>query len=151
MAQITINEISQGYSYNIGTSSYATVALPITSSWGPGYFNPDNLISRYESYYNILKLSGAVQREENKWSGDSDVYGHDINFEKELEYIKNWINMRISFLDKQFQYEYDTYISKTTHQSERPVIYSLSGQSTNILNQRKSNIYIINGKKVLLK
>lgn len=115
------------------------------------YFNPDNLISRYESYYNILKLSGAVQREENKWSGDSDVYGHDINFEKELEYIKNWINMRISFLDKQFQYEYDTYISKTTHQSERPVIYSLSGQSTNILNQRKSNIYIINGKKILIK
>lgn len=41
MAQITINEISQNYTYNIGTSSYCTVALPITASWGPGYFDPD--------------------------------------------------------------------------------------------------------------
>ena len=40
MAQITINEISQNYTYNTGASSYATVALPITASWGPGYFDP---------------------------------------------------------------------------------------------------------------
>jgi len=40
MAQIVINEISQNYTYNIGTSSFATVALPITACWGPGYFDP---------------------------------------------------------------------------------------------------------------
>lgn len=44
MAQIVINEISQNYTYNIGTHSFATVAMPITSCWGPGYFDP-------ESYY----------------------------------------------------------------------------------------------------
>ena len=113
------------------------------------YFNPDNLFSRYESYYNILKQSGAAQREEEKWSGDSDVYGHEINFEKELEYIKNWINRRILFLDKQFQYGDDTYISNTTYQSEKTIIYSLFGQRINKYNQLKNNIYIINGKKVL--
>lgn len=42
MAQIVINEISQNYTYAIGTSSYATVAMPITSCWGPGYFDPDS-------------------------------------------------------------------------------------------------------------
>lgn len=42
MASITINEISQNYSYNIGTSSFATVALPITSCWGPGFFKPES-------------------------------------------------------------------------------------------------------------
>ena len=113
------------------------------------YFNPDNLFSRYESYYNILKQSCAAQREEEKWSGDSDVYGHEINFEKELEYIKNWINRRILFLDKQFQYGDDTYISNTTYQSEKTIIYSLFGQRINNYNQLKNNIYIINGKKVL--
>lgn len=41
MAQITINEISQNYTYNIGSNSYCTVALPITSCWGPGYFDPE--------------------------------------------------------------------------------------------------------------
>lgn len=37
MAQIKINEISNNYSYNIGNSSYCTVALPITACWGPAF------------------------------------------------------------------------------------------------------------------
>lgn len=40
MAQITVNEISQNYSYRNVESNFATVALPITSSWGPGFFDP---------------------------------------------------------------------------------------------------------------
>lgn len=39
MAQIVINEISQNYTYNIGSNSYATVALPITASWGPAFMD----------------------------------------------------------------------------------------------------------------
>ena len=40
MAQIVINEISQNYTWSIGANNYATVAMPITSCWGPGYFDP---------------------------------------------------------------------------------------------------------------
>ena len=40
MAQITISEISQNYAYNVDSASYATVAMPITSCWGPGYVDP---------------------------------------------------------------------------------------------------------------
>lgn len=43
MAQITINEISQNYSYNVGTNSFATVALPITACWGPAIMDPATL------------------------------------------------------------------------------------------------------------
>lgn len=43
MAKITINEVSQNYTYNIGTNSYATVALPITACWGPGFVDPASL------------------------------------------------------------------------------------------------------------
>ena len=35
MANIIINEVSQNYTYNVGTTTFATVALPITASWGP--------------------------------------------------------------------------------------------------------------------
>lgn len=35
MANITINEISSNYSFNIGSSAYACIAMPITSCWGP--------------------------------------------------------------------------------------------------------------------
>lgn len=41
MAQITINEVSQNYTYNIGTNSFCTVALPITASWGPAFVDPE--------------------------------------------------------------------------------------------------------------
>lgn len=40
MAQIVINEVSQNYTYTIGSNSYATIALPITASWGPCYQDP---------------------------------------------------------------------------------------------------------------
>ena len=37
MAQILVNEISENYTYSIVSSSFATVALPITAAWGPAY------------------------------------------------------------------------------------------------------------------
>lgn len=40
MANIVINEISDNYTYNIGNNSFATVALPITASWGPAFVDP---------------------------------------------------------------------------------------------------------------
>nr|DAM46296.1 MAG TPA: tail sheath protein [Caudoviricetes sp.] len=64
MAQININEISQNYSYNVATSSYATVALPITACWGPGYFDPDTYFSD-----NNEDKSSKVERmlEQTQW------------------------------------------------------------------------------------
>ena len=40
MADIKINEFSSDYSYNVGTASFCTVALPITASWGPAFEDP---------------------------------------------------------------------------------------------------------------
>lgn len=66
MAQIVINEISQNYTYNIGTNSYATVALPITSCWGPGYFDPDTFyegaLSECEDPHEYMLEHTAWQR-----------------------------------------------------------------------------------------
>lgn len=43
MAKITINEISQNYLYAVSNASYATVAMPLTSCWGPGYVDPNTV------------------------------------------------------------------------------------------------------------
>lgn len=37
MAKITINEVSSNYNFNVASTSYCQVALPITASWGPGF------------------------------------------------------------------------------------------------------------------
>lgn len=43
MAQIVINEISSNYSYRVGNTAFATVALPIAAAWGPAYEDPESL------------------------------------------------------------------------------------------------------------
>ena len=74
------------------------------------YFSPENLISRYISYYNLLKDNEANKREENKWSGDSDVLGETIDFDTEISYISNWIINHIHYLDEEY-FDYKKYLA----------------------------------------
>lgn len=109
------------------------------------YFSEENLISRYQGYYDMLVKSGAASREECKWSKDSDIGGYPLNFKSEIEYIKNWIINRLNYLDTN-QFPISTNISEI-HQKE-----SLSTKSTyNMLGQKVGASYqglkIKNGKK----
>lgn len=109
------------------------------------YFSEDNLISRYQGYYDMLVKSGAASREECQWSKDSDIGGYPLNFKSEIEYIKNWIINRLNYLDTN-QFPISTNISEI-HQKE-----SLSTKTTyNMLGQKVGASYqglkIKNGKK----
>lgn len=109
------------------------------------YFCEENLISRYQGYYDMLVKSGAASREETKWSEDSDIGGYPLNFKSEIEYIKNWIINRLNYLDTN-QFPISTNISEI-HQKE-----SLSPKTTyNMLGQKVGASYqglkIKNGKK----
>lgn len=109
------------------------------------YFSEENLISRYQGYYDMLVKSGAASREETKWSEDSDIGGYPLNFKSEIEYIKNWIINRLNYLDTN-QFPVSTNISEI-HQKE-----SLSTKTTyNMLGQKVGTSYqglkIKNGKK----
>ena len=109
------------------------------------YFSEENLISRYQGYYDMLVKSGAASREECKWSKDSDIGGYPLNFKSEIEYIKNWIINRLNYLDTN-QFQISTNISEI-HQKE-----SLSTKTTyNMLGQKVGASYqglkIKNGKK----
>ena len=109
------------------------------------YFSEENLISRYQGYYDMLVKSGAASREECKWSKDSDIGGYPLNFKSEIEYIKNWIINRLNYLDTN-QFPISTNISEI-HQKE-----CLSPKTTyNMLGQKVGASYqglkIKNGKK----
>lgn len=109
------------------------------------YFSEENLISRYQGYYDMLVKSGAASREECKWSKDSDIGGYPLNFKSEIEYIKNWIINRLNYLDTN-QFPFSTNISEI-HQKEY-----LSPKTTyNMLGQKVGASYqglkIKNGKK----
>ena len=109
------------------------------------YFSEENLISKYQDYYNMLVKSGAASREENKWSEDSDIGGYPLNFKEEIEYIKNWIINRLNYLDTN-QFPISTHISEI-HQEENTVqkpIYNMLGQKVGTSYQ---GLKIKNGKK----
>ena len=109
------------------------------------YFSEENLISKYQGYYNMLVKSGAANREETKWSEDSDIGGYPLNFKEEIEYIKNWITKRLNYLDST-QFPLSTHISEI-HQEENTIqkpIYNILGQKVGVSYQ---GLKIKNGKK----
>lgn len=121
----------------------------------------DSLISRVTKYYQALKKSGAAQRETAKWSGDSDVWGDTIDFDKEYDYICNWITQHMQAIDKKgFPLQYDdNYFERLTtikstinkYNLNNKYIYTLSGQHVQNTKPLRSGIYIVNGKKIVIK
>ena len=59
----------------------------------------DKILARFSTYLNRFKRCGAAQREYNRWNGDSDIYGYDLNFDTEMDYITDWFTRRMNYLD----------------------------------------------------
>lgn len=113
------------------------------------YFSTNSLISRYKKYYDILKSSGTAQREQNRWSGDSDVFGEVIDFDNEIKYISNWISDHMQYIDDNyFDYKEATSINNITYQNSDHAIYTLTGIK---IKNPKKGIYIKNNRKIIIK
>ena len=114
-------------------------------------FSIDSLQKRYKYYYNLLKASGAAEREAEKWSMDSDIFGEIIDFDSEIQYIKNWITHRIIYLDKMFSYHlYSSIMDTPVEQNQTINIYNLQGQKIPINQKLSKGIYIYQNKKYII-
>lgn len=121
----------------------------------------DSLISRFRHYYLLLKNSGAADRETEKWSGDSDLNGETIDFDKEFKYICDWIKLHLRILDlRKFPVDYNQdYFEKIgitqpltdRQESDAAPLYNLSGQRTQQNSRLKPGIYIQKGKKIIIR
>ena len=63
-------------------------------------FNPDSIVARYQAYFDEMKSCGADQREITRWSKGTDLGRHELNFDTELEYLADWWNRHIAYLDQ---------------------------------------------------
>ena len=59
----------------------------------------DKILERFKTYLDRFKLCGAATREYNRWNGDSDIAGYDLNFDNEMEYLTDWFTRRMNYLD----------------------------------------------------
>jgi len=63
-------------------------------------FNPDSLIQRYAMTLARLNVTGALNREVQRWSGKAnELAGHPLDFTDEMQYVADWWQRRIAFLD----------------------------------------------------
>lgn len=66
------------------------------------HFTPENLYKRFSDYLDSFRTSGAADREIDRWQYESWIA---IDFsESYFNSIKSWIEQRIAFLDKQYNY-----------------------------------------------
>jgi len=111
--------------------------------------SPDSLYGRYEHYFSLLRESGAAEREMEKWSGDSDLAGNNLDLDAEEEFIKDWIYKRIDYLDVYFNDRLN-YITPVNYSvPDDNVGYMLNGMRLN--DGDFNGIYIKNGKKYIMK
>lgn len=115
------------------------------------HLNADSLTARYMNYYYLFQRGGAVLREEQRWSGDSDIAGLTLNFEEEFEFIKDWIEKRFDYLNNgEFKTEEiptDIWINEATINSNNQT-YNILGMP--IKQPTTAGIYIRNGKKIVI-
>jgi len=74
----------------------------VSTQWADnsaGIFNKDSLMLPITSYYNTLKNSGVIFRENTRWS---DI---NIDLNEEYEFVLNWIPGRIEYLNNYFTQE----------------------------------------------
>lgn len=62
--------------------------------------NTDSLVNHYRTAIDGLIETGAAAREENRWSGDSDIAGKTLDLASEMDYVEDWIRRRMVYLDE---------------------------------------------------
>jgi len=109
--------------------------------------SPDSLYARFSNYYDMLDAAGAIQREEEKWSGDSDLAGNVLDISDEMEFIRDYIYKRMKYLDNYMSYYNATAeINETLAPADDDDrMYDLSGRR--IWEIPAKGIYIRNGRK----
>lgn len=131
--------------YENNVNDYANRIIERYKELRKTYLSENNIQDRYEKYYHILASSGATQREENRWSQDSDIGGYALNFKDELSYIKDWIHKRLNFLDTKV-FTNTTSISEIKNQTllKKENKYNILGQK---VDSNYKGLLIIKGKK----
>ena len=127
------------------------------------YLATDAIIKRFENQLNEFKVCGADEREYAKWSYDTDVSRRELNFDTEMEYLRDWFTRRMEYLDTK-RFDIASLPSgikgvQTEPESTNIAIYTLGGQKVanatranakDVLGTLPSGVYIVDGRKVIV-
>lgn len=139
-------------------------------------FQEDSLVARFARYREAFAASGADKRETERWvKNDAGT----LDFDKEDEFLREWIHERLEYLDDQYDIENVLSTVKVenarmwfsltggqgrllieTQQPLHTTLYNTAGQAVRQLdvpvgvteiNGLPKGIYIVDGQKVIVK
>ena len=119
-----------------------------------GELATERILNRFRTQLDEFKVCGAAQREYDKWSYDSDVAGHKLDFDNEMDYLDDWFTRRMNYLDK-IRFKISelpnaiTDVCQTPEQSNN--VYDLCGRKVGTADQMEqlpAGIYVVNGIKI---
>ena len=127
------------------------------------YLATESILKRFENQLAEFKTCGADEREYNKWSYNSDVAYRELNFDTEMEYLRDWFTRRMDYLDNT-RFDIASLPSgidgvQALPQSTIVSIYTLGGQKVataqrsqaqSVLSTLPSGFYIVDGQKVVV-
>ena len=59
----------------------------------------ESILNRFRTYLDEFKTAGTAQREYDRWNYDSDIAGHELDFDDEMAYLTDWFTRRMNYLD----------------------------------------------------
>ncbi len=113
----------------------------------PAVFSADSLAARFNGYFDMLRASGTLAREEARWSGDTDISGLPLDFAYEQQYIDDFIRRHITYLDGLFGSEAGIHPVRPNTLTLNPARFNLNGQR---VDEHYKGIVISGGGKRLL-
>jgi hypothetical protein len=114
-------------------------------------FSPQSISDRMDNYAKLFTSSGAWEREYAKWNGNPVPLKHDIA--DELTYVKEWYVRNYNNLCTQFGTDKVDGFADINNEAVRGekegAVYDLTG--CRLSSPLKKGIYLINGKKVVVR
>ena len=111
-------------------------------------FSCDSIARRLDHYAEQFTVSGAWEIERAKWNGNPVPLMESIY--DELEYVKDWYARNYDNLCDQYVSNAIDIIHSDENRSSHSSIYTLDGRKVEG-NALRRGIYIVNGKKVMVK
>ncbi len=109
-------------------------------------FTSQTLWPYFERYFSLFRSSGAARREVERWSG---VDGIVLDFDAEEQYIREWLERRLAYLDKDYLPPM-TGISSPLPDAAASPVYTLDGRFAGFGSDHlPGGVYIVNGKKII--
>lgn len=139
---------------NINVNGFNEAILKRYRELRNNVLSTDQITTRYTHFFDVIDLSGAAQREQNKWSEDTDINSEILNFEQEIYYIIYWLSRHLNYLDNNQFKPSEEGISTNIHSSishhclNDYSLYNINGQKISV---PLKGIYIMNGKKIVMK